>query len=251
MATEPLRRSSLIRLAIVVEGETEEEFVKNILAKYLYSCGVISHAIMPRRRGITSGGGIPISQLASQMYKLCWNFDFVTSLFDLYGFPSRPSGESVEDLERRINEEVDELFGDDWDRSRVFAYVQKHEFEGLLFSDVGVFTHVPNVSQRSIQSLEDIRACFPTPEDIDDGPTTAPSKCILKLVPGYRKRLFGPILAEEAGLARIRAECPRFDSWVSRLESLGSPYPATDSVPETTSSRYRGRMWPGTSSQEP
>ena len=211
-----------MRLAILVEGETEEEFVKQVLAKYLFSCGVIPQAVMPRRRGITSGGARPVNQLASQMYKLCWNFDFVTSLFDLYGFPGRPSGESVEGLEHRINAEVDKLFGDDWDRSRVFAYVQKHEFEGLLFSDVRAFTLVSGVSKKSIQSLKDIRASFPTPEDIDDGPTTAPSKRILKLVPGYRKRLYGPLLAEEAGLARIRAECPRFDSWVSRLASLGS-----------------------------
>ena len=211
-----------MRLAIVVEGETEEEFVKQVLAKYLFSCGVIPDAVMPRRRGVTSGGARPVNQLARQMYKLCWNFDFITSLFDLYGFPGRPRDESVEDLERRIDKGVDELFRDDWDRSRVFAYVQRHEFEGLLFSDVGAFTLVPGVSQRSIQSLRDIRASFPTPEDIDDGPTTAPSKRISELVPGYRKRLYGPLLAEEAGLARIRAECPRFDSWVSRLASLGS-----------------------------
>lgn len=212
----------MIRLAIVVEGETEEEFVKQVLAKNLYRCGVISHAIMPRRRGITSGGARPVNQLASQMYRLYWNFDFVTSLFDIYGFPGRPSAESVKDLERRINKEVDELFGHDWDRSRVFAYVQRHEFEGLLFSDVGAFKLVPGASPRSIQSLKDIRACFPTPEDIDDGPMTAPSKRILKLVPGYRKRLYGPLITEEAGLATIRVECPRFDSWVRRLESLGS-----------------------------
>lgn len=123
----------MTRLAIVVEGETEEEFVKQVLAKYLFGCGVIPHAVMPRRRGITSGGARPVNQLASQMYKLCWNFDFVTSLFDLYGFPGRQSCESVEDLERWIDDEVDKLFGDDWDRSRVFAYVQKYEFEGLLF----------------------------------------------------------------------------------------------------------------------
>jgi len=47
VATEPLRRSSLIRLAIVVEGETEEEFVKNILAEYLPSCGVVPPGILP------------------------------------------------------------------------------------------------------------------------------------------------------------------------------------------------------------
>ena len=78
----------MIRLAIVVEGETEEEFVKQVLTKHLSSCGVIPHAIMPRRRGITSGGALRVNQLAGQMYKLYWNFDFVTSLFDLYGFPA-------------------------------------------------------------------------------------------------------------------------------------------------------------------
>lgn len=213
----------MIRLAIVVEGETEAEFVKMVLAESLNNCGVIPHAIMPRRRGITSGGALRTNQLASQMYKLSWNFDFVTSLVDLYGFPGRRPGESVGGVEQRIDDEVDSLFGSDWDRTRVFSYVQRHEFEGLLFSDVGVFRRLLNVSRRDIQSLEGIRACFQTPEDIDDGPATAPSKRILKLVPHYRKRLYGPLLAQESGLARIRAECPRFHSWVSRLESLGSP----------------------------
>lgn len=105
----------------------------------------------------------------------------------------------------------------------MFAYVQRHKFEGLLFSDVEVFVQWLDVPRRSIKCLREIRACFPTPEDIDDGPATAPSKRILKLVPNYRKLRYGPILAEATGLARIRAECPRFDSWVSRLESLGSP----------------------------
>ena len=207
----------MTRLAIVVEGQTEEEFVKLVLEEHLSRCGVYSHAIL-------SGGALPINQLARWMYRLYWGFDFVTSLFDLYGFPRKRSGESVEDLERQIDDEVDKLFGSDWDRARVFAYVQRHEFEGLLFSDVKAFVEVvPDISQRSIESLQDVRARFRTPEDIDDGPATAPSKRILKLVSGYGKLSHGPLVAEEAGLARIRAECPRFDSWVSHLESLGSP----------------------------
>lgn len=207
----------MIRLAIVVEGATEEEFVKQVLAKRLYSCGVDSRAIL-------SGGALPINKLASWMYRLYWNFDFVTSLFDFYGFPRKQSGESIEDIERRIDEEIDRLFRKDWDCTRVFAYVQRHEFEGLLFSDVEAFVKVvPGVTRQSMKSLQGIRGCFPTPEDIDDGPTTAPSKRILKLIPAYRKLLYGPLVAKEVGLARIRTECPRFDSWVSRLESLGSP----------------------------
>lgn len=163
---------------------------------------------------------ITVDRLANQMARLHRNFDFVTSLVDLYGCRGRLEHENIEELERRIDSAIDERIAHDWNRSSVFAYVQKHEFEGLLFSEVGAFANVLNPSARSIESLRDVRASFPTPEDIDDGPETAPSKRIIQLVPGYRKRTYGPLLANEIGLTRIRDECPRFDSWISRLESL-------------------------------
>ena len=207
----------MIRLAIVVEGETEEEFVKAVLASHLRSRGVEPQPIKPRGRG----GNITVALLAEKMSKLQWNFDHVTSLVDFYGFRGRQQGETVEDLEMRVNTDVTRLVGSDSDRSRTFTYVQRHEFEGLLFSEVAAFSALLDLPSQSVESLRGIRASFETPEDIDDGPTTAPSKRIMQLVPGYRKRLYGPLLAEEMGLQAMRAECPRFDSWVSRLESLG------------------------------
>lgn len=209
-------------MAIVVEGETEEEFVKAVLMDYLSTHGVASHPIRLRGRSGPSGGTISVDRLAGQMARLQWNFDFVTSLVDLYGFRGRQEHEQVEELERRIDTAVDERIARDWDRSRVFSYVQKHEFEGLLFSKVSAFLEIPDIPYGSIESLQSTRAGFLTPEDIDDGPETAPSKRILKLVPGYRKRLYGPLIAEETGLTRIREECPRFNSWVSRMESLAT-----------------------------
>ena len=222
MATELVRRASVFRLAIVVEGETEEEFVKRVLASHLLSHDVIAQPIKPRGRSGPSGGTIRVERLAAQMNRLRWNFDVVTSLFDLYGFQGRKEQETVEDLEQRINTEIAQSTEENLDISTVFSYVQKHEFEGLLFSEVSAFTEVPNIPDGLIDSLRGIRAEFSTPEDIDDGPETAPSKRIIDLLPGYRKRLYGPILAEEAGLTRIREECPRFDSWISRLESLAT-----------------------------
>lgn len=227
MAAEPVRWTTVIRLAIVVEGETEEEFVRRVLANYLHDHQMITQPIKSRGRSGPSGGTIRVERLASQMRKLRWNFDAVTSLFDLYGFQGREEQETVEDLEHRIDQEIERISGRDLDRSTVFAYIQKHEFEGLLFSEVSTFSEVPNVPSQSIEQLHSIRAEFPTPEDIDDGPNTAPSKRIKQLVPGYRKRLYGPIIAEETGLTRIREECPRFDVWVSRLESLAQSGPTT------------------------
>ena len=109
-----------------------------------------------------------------------------------------------------------------WDQSRVFPYIQRYEFESLLFSNVSAFADTLNAPQESVASLARIRARFPTPEDINDNPATAPSKRIAGLIPGYNKKVNGPDLAEAIGLDVIRAECCRFNAWLERLESLGT-----------------------------
>ena len=97
-----------------------------------------------------------------------------------------------------------------------------YEFEGLLFSDVDVFATQIDFPRDSVAALRAVRERFTTPEDINDNYETAPSRRIASVIPRYDKRLHGPILAEGIGLDRIRTECPRFDAWVRRLESLGA-----------------------------
>ena len=63
---------------------------------------------------------------------------------------------------------------------------------------------------------------FPTPEDINDNSETAPSKRIVKVISQYEKVVYGSLIAMEIGLDAIRAECPRFSDWLTRLESLGN-----------------------------
>ena len=208
----------MIRLAIVVEGETEEEFVKSLLAGHLLDSAVEAQPIKPGGQG----GNISVERLVPEMVRLQWSFDFVTSLAHFYGFRRKREGETVEQLEARIDEGLNARLGPNRDPSRAFAYVQQHEFEGLLFSDVNAFHVLLGVSLEAVDELRRVRASFPTPEDIDDGRETAPSKRIEGIVPSYRKRTYGPLLAQETGLPRMRAECPRFNAWVSRLEPLGS-----------------------------
>ena len=207
----------MIRLAISVEGPTELEFVKSVLANHLRTQGVEAQPILPDRQG----GDIRIDRLAPEMARLVWNFDYVTSLVDFYGFKDK-GAVSVAGLERRINQAVSQRIQQSWDDSRVFAYVQQHEFEALLFSDVTAFSLLEDVADGTIAELARVRAQFPTPESINDGFATAPSKRILALIPTYNKRRDGPDLAGAIGLDAIRSECHRFDEWVSRLESLGS-----------------------------
>ena len=201
----------MIRLAISVEGPTEEEFVKEVLARHLQSRGV-------RTQPVLINGHVTIGRLASDIAKLFWSFDFVTSLVDFYGFHDKDDA-SPEELERLICREVVAKINRSFDESRIFPYVQRHEFEGLLFSDVNAFTWL-GVSDETLNELRNIRSRFLTPEDINDSVDTAPSKRLECLMPRYDKRVNGPIVALEIGLDTIRAECPRFNEWLTRMEAL-------------------------------
>ncbi len=204
----------MTRLAISVEGETEEEFVKRSLAVHLQDIGIYAiPVLLGRARSTVQGGGnVTIQRLASEMRHLRGSFDAVTSLVDFYGFRGK-RGKSPDELIHAIRSGT----GRPDDRS-MFPYVQVHEFEGLLFSDVDAFESV--FQPAPIADLRSIRNSFHTPEDINDNKNTAPSKRIAKLIQHYRKRLHGPMLAERIGLGRMREECPRFDAWLHRLESL-------------------------------
>ncbi|HUQ56784.1 DUF4276 family protein [Lentzea sp.] len=56
------------------------------------------------------------------------------------------------------------------------------------------------------------------PELVNDGPTTAPSKRILRYCPGYMKTSDGPIAIEDLGVTALRARCPHLDDWLRSLE---------------------------------
>ncbi len=148
------------------------------------------------------------------MRRLQRSFDAVTSLVRFYGFSDK-GDRTVETLEECLKQKI---YAHNPDGRRVFPYVQKHEFEGLLFSDTAAFGTILDIADRSVEILAAVRRQFATPEDINDDPNGAPSKRIKQAVSGYQKRLHGPQVAREAGLETT--ECPRFRAWLARLEGL-------------------------------
>ena len=208
----------MIRLAISVEGPTEEEFVKNFLAAHLRERGVEPTPILlGSARGRSAGGNVSAERLVWEMTHLRHSFDAVTSLVDFYGFRNK-GNRTVNELEEYLHQKL----GHPWHPKKVIPYVQLHEFEGLFFSDVSVFAGLIEAPDGSVKALQKIRSQFQTPEDINDNKDTAPSKRIKKVIPRYDKRVNAPFLATEIGLDKIRTECPRFNDWVTSLESLGS-----------------------------
>lgn len=207
----------MIRLAVSVEGNTEEEFVNKSLAPHLQLYDVYPQPVLiGRARGRAMGGGnVSIDRLVNEMRLLKQSFDAVTSLVDFYGFKGKGS-KSPHDLEEEIRRRIGQF-----DERQVLPYVQLHEFEGLLFSNVEPFSQI--LPDAPVARLKAIRSEFDTPEDINDHRDTAPSKRIQDLIPRYQKSVHGPLLALAIRLDTIRSECPRFDAWLGKLESLSQP----------------------------
>jgi hypothetical protein len=231
-------------LHVVCEGQTEEIFCNQVLYRHLFPQQdvrfvtiLVAHS---KRHGKVNRGGIPeryetmrrdiVNTLKSRHKQDA----FVTTMLDLYALPSDFPGKTTHDrnpddptpyvkaLEEAFGNDVAEAIGNDIARSRFIPYLQLHEYETMLFADPEAFRIAFDDCYREIEQLKTITGLFASVEHINDGPTTAPSKRIINVIPGYdgRKTSAGPDIADYIGLAKIREKCPHFNEWLTRLESL-------------------------------
>ena len=219
------------RVRIIVEGQTEEQFVLGPLRNALAIHGVF---LEPTLIGFLGGRGgrVTFQRVRDDVIRTLKQDQsvFCTTLIDFYGlgkgFPIIPqvlsttAHDKVGFLEQSLYDAVlGEIAAFRPDR-RFIPYIQLHEFEALLFSDpailaAGMFR--PEFEGR----LQAIRNAVGSPEEINDGPTTAPSKRLLQLDGRYAKVISGALAAEQIGIDRIKLHCPRFRAWVDRLITLG------------------------------
>lgn len=213
----------MIRLCVICEGQTESDFVRSCLQQDLWGHGVsVYPSTLKTKPGKQGGGDVTLERLAKHIRNEYPNADYITTFVDYYGFRKR-GDRTVEQLEAAILAAALEQRPEAEDR-RILPYVQCHEFEALLFSNINEFRWVLDGWNQTTQAaLAKIAARFPNPEDINDSPTTAPSKRLEALFAhAYSKREHGPLIAEEIGLVTIRQHCPRFNRWLDRLAALSS-----------------------------
>jgi hypothetical protein len=196
----------MVRLAISVEGSTEREFTKQVLGPHLLNQQIY---ITP----IDIVGNVSLPRIVHELKKIVHNFDFTTTLYDLYGFKGR-GGKDADTLQQEI---IHQMNGD----NRIIPYIQQYEFEALVFSSPNVVSEVLGNSQLE-NHINQILTGLGGPEEINDGYETCPSRRLKNLHPTYDKVLHGPQITLEAGLEAIRASCPRFHQWIIQLENLGN-----------------------------
>lgn len=210
------------RLCIICEGQTELYFVKELLVPHLQAFGIDAYAT-PLTAGPKQqrGGNVSVPRLGKHISLEYHNSDFITTLVDYYGFKNI-KGRSKKQLEQDILNQAQSLIGQRFNAHYVRPYIQMHEFEALLFSDISRFQLHDGWNNESETKLQRVCNRFATPEDINNGIQTAPSKRLDDIFPGYgkNKTLYGPLIAKDISLAKIRQACPLFNNWIGQLEKL-------------------------------
>ncbi|MCB9336585.1 MAG: DUF4276 family protein [Lewinellaceae bacterium] len=228
---------------IITEGPTEKNFVDDVLKPYLAAKGVYvdAHSVTTRRdrrkNKVFRGGLDKVDHLLKDIR--LWLLEsanqpdcYVTTMVDLYAFPYEQKPAWVEGfnaqgdglgkatfLEEKLREEFPA-------HHRFIPYIQLHEYEALLLTDTSIINeafkglHPPNRLAQLNNDIGDLE-----PEEVNQGQHSAPSKRIIKYYPEYEdsKSTWGPIIAVEIGIDKMRERNPHFDAWVTSLEALSVP----------------------------
>ena len=225
----------MIRLYVFCEGFTEQAFVKLVLQPHLFPAWdihvepiLIAHS---RRRGVVHRGGVgsyavmrhDMARTLKQHSSGDVRFSTMIDLYKLPGdFPGKAGHSPIPGNPTPYVETLERRFATDIDDRRFVPYLQLYEYETLLFSNPEAFRVAFDSCDRAIQEFQRIIASVPSIEHINDGENTAPSKRIIMQLPRYsgEKVTAGTSIAAAIGIDVLRQQCPHFDTWVGRLESL-------------------------------
>jgi len=217
--------ASYRRLHVLVEGQTEENVLRDLLQPHFETLGwSVTHSLVKTKRtavGPDHGGGITGWRQVERDVRLLLgntNLDVLTTLFDYYAFPAdspgmstRPSGDPygrVAYVEKELAAHFKDL--------RFRPHLILHELEAWVFAaadQLGEF-----LGEELGDKLRHDVAASGGAELVNDTPETAPSKRLLRYCPGYSKPLDGPLALIECGLPELRLRCPRLDGWLSSFE---------------------------------
>lgn len=223
------------KVLILVEGATEVAFIKQVIAPAMPGLWLVPTEIKTRVTGARpkKGGSVNYHEFKRQMNLLLEDTSAacVTTMLDYQGmnsdYPGRERARSVQTAQRATT--VEAAMKADVSNDRFLPFVALHEFEALLFVRPALIAEILRRPQLT-SPLQEIRNQYPsTPEEINDSSTTSPSARIETLCENlcgsariFQKRTHSPIIAGKIGLAQIRAECPHFNGWLTKLEEIAN-----------------------------
>lgn len=212
------------RLVFIVEGDCELAFIEKMVIPYLYQntdCNgwsMNAQKITTSRKLNKKGGNINYAYLKNEIERvLAQGNVWITTFLDFFrlpnDFPAYDSdGRKIDDIEKAIRQDIGS--------ENVFPYIQKYEFETLLFSSISGFELLLD-DKDDLHQIENIIEEYPNVEDINGGAETAPSKRLLSIF-NYDKTTDSDLILSELSIDRIMEKCPRFNQWMKNVIELVS-----------------------------
>ena len=215
---------------MLVEGQSEEIFVRRTLAPHLAHHGVYVEGpiLLWTKRSSTGGGHRGGVSSWEQIYKSLRPLTrdsnaWITTLLDFYGLPRDFPG--LQHVSASINAQnkviaLQEQFAAKISHQKFIPFLVLHELEAWLFSDPDRVEE--HFGQESLgRKLRDVVQRAGGPELINQDKDTHPKERLRKQVSTYKETTDGPTLLEKIGIEAVRAACPHFAGWLNRLEKLG------------------------------
>lgn len=222
--------SDYAQIVALVEGKTEQIFIQDIVSPYLVGKGIYITAILISKSG-EKGGDVKFARVKNdiELHLKQRQDTYLTLFVDFYGLKkdwpgleeaknqSTPSGKA-EKINTATKRQVNNLFGDNDAERRFIPYVAMHEFKAMLFSEPQELAGQLHVEKFRIDKI--LLDCGGDPENIDDSPSTAPSKRLEAMSSRFKKTSTSIAIAKAIGLATIRNQCPIFNRWLTDIEKL-------------------------------
>lgn len=216
------------RLIFIVEGDSEQRFINEHLVSYLSLKfpGVSMHAqkVTTNRKKNVKGGNVNYELLKNEIRRTyAQGGVLITTFMDFFRLPTDYPGYTqdvklITQIEDAIRVDCSNIIPP----TSFLPYIQKHEFESLLFANSAGFSKVVNAAE--MNEILNVLKKFSNPEDINGSPETAPSKRLLSIF-NYKKVYVSALVMKDVDIDALRKRCPRFDAWVGRLETaLGCGY---------------------------
>jgi hypothetical protein len=222
----------MVEVIVFTEGQTEERFIKQVVAPALHHLQIFLKPQLLNTSQTAKGGAVTFDRLQRNARNtLRQRPNAVLSTFlDLYAldtdFPALEESKRKPDVYLRVGGLEQALLTAivthvGCQPARFLPHIQPYEFEGLLFSDVAALSAVEPTWAQHLAALTKIRASFDSPEHINDGYETKPSKRLENLLrPAYKKTTHGPRAAQRITLEVIERECKHFKAWMDALRKL-------------------------------
>ena len=206
------------RLVFIVEGDTEVLFINSSVIPYLYNLGfknsMNAQTIITNRKQHKKGGVVNYQYLKNDISRvLAQENVIITTFIDFFRLPTNfpnytTNSELIQQIENGISNDFD-------DNSDIIPYIQRHEIESLMFSEIDGFDFVID-EERKLKEIENIIIAYPNPEDINSRPEKAPSKRLEKIF-NYDKVIDSEMIFDFLAIEQIMDKCPRFKIWIEKL----------------------------------